>query len=334
MNWKKNLTVFVVLGLVLLGTLAMSGCTGNDENKLTQTGSSTVLPLAKAWAEEYDGASISVSGGGSSHGLNALLKGEADLGDASRQLKPEDIKNVGGDSSKVTENGTVTGPINVNGKEVTPTKWVVAYDVLTVIVNKNNDWVTELNYTQLYHIFTTDDTSIYWDDISGLEDAPHKKISIYAPDEASGTYEYFFESIGGLDNSRLGHDMDGNGKKDYHPSADDNVILDAIKNNKYSIGYFGYAYYKQNKGEINALAISEGDEEAVSPTLEKVAEYPMSRPLHIYTDGVSEEGSTVNDYLRYILSDEGQSIVPDVGYVRVEDVNPDLGQKQLERLGK
>ncbi|MBS3816623.1 MAG: substrate-binding domain-containing protein [Candidatus Thermoplasmatota archaeon] len=333
MRWNKKLTVVAVFGLLIAGTLVMSGCTGSDDNQLNQTGSSTVLPLAKAWAEEYDGAQISVSGGGSSHGISALLKGEADLADASRQLKPEDIEKVGGDPSKVTDNGTVTGPIKVNGREVEPTKWVVAHDVLTVVVNNQNDWVDELNYTQLYHIFTTDDTSIYWDDVSGLDDAPHKKIRIYAPDEASGTYDYFFESIGGLDNSRLGHDVDKDGKKDYHPSADDNVILDAIKNNEYAIGYFGYAYYKQNTEKVNALSIAEEDEEAVPPTTENVADYPLSRPLHIYTDGVPEEGSTINDYLRYVLSEEGQSIVPGVGYIKVGDVSPGLLQHQLDRLG-
>ncbi len=332
MKPKKSIMAVLVLGLLVLGTVAMSGCTENDGANLNQTGSSTVLPLAKAWAEEYDGAQVSVSGGGSSHGINALLKGEADLGDASRHLKPEDIENVGGDPSKVTDNGTVTDPIKVNGNDVRPTKWVVAFDVLTIVVNNQNDWVSELNYTQLYHIFTTDDTSIYWDDVSGLEDAPHKKISIYAPDEASGTYDYFFENIGGLDNSRLGHDVDGNGKKDYHPSADDNVILDAIKNNKYSIGYFGYAYYKQNTDEVTALSISEGDSEAVPPTPENVADYPMSRPLHIYTDSVPETGSTINDYLSYVLSEDGQEIVPEVGYVKVGDIKPGLLQEQQSRL--
>lgn len=330
---NKSIMVLTVIGLLLVGSLVMSGCMESDENKLTQTGSSTVLPLAKAWAEEYDGAEISVSGGGSSHGLNALLKGEADLGDASRHLKPEDIEKVGGDPSKVTDNGTVTGPINVNGRNVEPTKWIVAHDVLTVIVNNQNDWVSELNYTQLYHIFTTDDTSIYWDDVPGLENAPHKKISIYAPDEASGTYDYFFESIGGLDNSRLGHDVDGDGKKDYHPSADDNVILDAIKSDEYSIGYFGYAYYKQNTDEVNSISIAEGEEEAVPPTPERVADYPLSRPIFIYTDGVPEEGSTINEYMRYVLSEDGQSIVPQVGYVKVEDVTPGVLQEQKDALG-
>jgi phosphate transport system substrate-binding protein len=300
---------------------------------LIQTGSSTVLPLAVAWAEVFDKADISVSGGGSSHGLNALLLGEADLGDASRVLKGSDYENVGGNPSDVNSDGTVKA--SVNG--ILPTKWVVAYDVLAVVIHNTNTWATQLNFTQLSKIFTDDTPAIYWDEVPGLTAAPHEKIEIYAPDEASGTYDYFFESIipnWGKDTQQIHTRLDlGDGV--YHPSADDNVILNAIKVNQYAIGYFGFAYIMENPGQVKVVKIAKTSN-YVEASLDNVANYPMARPLHIYTDDIPDittaKGNAINQYLLFILSDEGQEIVPEVGYVKLDLVDPTLITSQRAKL--
>jgi phosphate transport system substrate-binding protein len=314
--------------VIMVGTL-FAGCLGGGEDKpkIFQTGSSTVLPLAVAWAEEFEDADVSVSGGGSSHGINALLKGEADLGDASRAMKGSDYEKVGGDPDLVKADGTATGPAN----GVWPQKWVVAFDVLTVVVNKNNDFVSELNYSQLYKIFVADDPAIHWDDVPGLTDAPHEEIEIYAPDSASGTYDYFFEELvedwgdEGAKQSRLGDGV-------YHPNANDNRILQAVKENEYAIGFFGYAYYIENKDDIKAVAMGEDDEDAYVPSADTVADYPMARPLYIYTDGVPKSGNIINTYLMYVLGDEGQALVPEVGYVPLDLVDANLRTTQLNKL--
>jgi phosphate transport system substrate-binding protein len=320
---------------VIFATI-FSGCTQQSNGEipnLIQTGSSTVLPLAVAWAEVFDKADISVSGGGSSHGLNALLLGEADLGDASRLLKGSDYEKVGGNPTDVNSNGTVNAPIN----GIFPVKWVVAYDVLAVVVHNNNNWATQLNYTQLSEIFTDDSPATYWDQVPGLTGAPHEKIEIYAPDEASGTYDYFFESIipnWGKDNQQIHTRLDlGDGV--YHPSADDNVILNAIKANQYAIGYFGFAYIKENPGQVKVLKIAKTTT-YIEASLENVANYPMARPLHIYTNDIpdltTEKGNAINEYLKYVLSDEGQGIVSEVGYVKLALVDPTLITSQLAKL--
>ena len=323
----KKLVLIVAITFV---TVTLSGCLGgNEKPTLIQTGSSTVLPLAIAWAEEFDAVEISVSGGGSSHGINALLNGEADLGDASRLLKGSDYEKVGCSADLVNEDGTASAACG----GVLPTKWIVAYDVLAVVVNIDNTWVTQLNYSQLYEIFTDDNPATYWDDVSGLNDAPHKEIEIYAPDEASGTYDFFFEEIipkWGKDDQQANSRLDA-GDGVYHPSADDNVILNAINENKHAIGYFGFAYYKENKDAVSPVWIAEEDDYE-EPSLENVANYPLARPLHIYTDGIPDEGDPVNDYLKYILGEEGQSIVPDVGYVRLNLVSENLVTDQLAKL--
>ncbi len=332
----KNLFVGAALFLVLAVGGIVAGCIDSDEKPtLIQTGSSTVLPLGAAWAEEFDGANIQVSGGGSSHGLNSLLKGEADLGDASRLMKGSDYEAVGGDKTLVKSDGTATGAAPGG---VWPYKWVVAYDVLATVVNNQNTWAANLNYSQLYKIFTDDDPAVYWDEVPGLSGAPHEKIEIYAPDEASGTYDYFFESIikdwgkaTQVAKTRL-ESSDGV----YHPSADDNVILNAIKANKYAIGYFGFAYLIENPGQVKAVNIAKSGTSYVEPSLATVATYPMARPLHIYTNGLPKKdtakGKAIYEYIEYILGDEGQAIVPEVGYVKLALVNPSMASDQLSKL--
>lgn len=324
-NW---MAVFAVSMIVLL-----TGCTSKqgsmDKPSLIQTGSSTVLPLAIVWAEEFDLADISVSGGGSSHGINALLLGEADLGDASRLMKGSDYKKVGCDEGMVKPDGTVNGAC----KGVTPTKWIVAYDVLTVVVNPENTWAKKLTYGQLYKIFTDDNPAAYWDEVPGLTGAPHEKIEIYAPDEASGTYDFFFEKIipnWGKDAQKANTRLEA-GDGVYHPSADDNVILNAVKENKNAIGYFGYAYYKENPGMVDTVMIAE-ETDFQQASLTNVANYPLARPLHIYTNGVPAKGDVINEYLNYILGASGQEIVSEVGYVKLELADAGLAKNQLSKL--
>jgi phosphate transport system substrate-binding protein len=316
---------------VILTMALVAGCLGGGEGYLIQRGSSTVLPLAIAWAEEFDGAQISVAGGGSTHGFNSLLNEEADMADASRLLKGKDYQSVGGDPDWVNEDGTASRPVN----GVLPTKWVVAFDVVVIVINNGNDWAGELNYSQLYTIFTDDDPVTYWDQVPGLDGAPHLKVDIYAPDEASGTYDFFFEQIiprWGKEDQAAGTRLQA-GDGVYHPSSDDNVILRAVQDNRNAIGYFGYAYYVENLESIKAVALAEGDGSHVPPSPEHVVDYPMTRELYIYSDDVPEAGGTINDYLRYVLGEEGQSIVPDVGYVRIDLVDPGIIDKQLQLLG-
>lgn len=340
MNGKRIGIFGLVMAVIIFG-MVFSGCTQNTSTqsnvKLSQTGSSTVLPLAIAWAEQFEGAQISVSGGGSSHGLNSLLKGEADLGDASRLMKSSDYKSVGCDETSVNPDGTATAACS----GVLPTKWIVAYDVLAVVVNNENTWATELTYDQLYKIFTSDNPVVYWDEVPGLKEkgAPHAKIAIYAPDEASGTYDYFFESIikDWGKTTQVAKTRLELGDGVYNPSADDNVILDAVKSNKYAIGYFGYAYIIENPGQLKVVKIAKkSGDEFVEASIENVAKYPMARPLHIYTNGVpnnsTDKGKAINAYLKYILSEEGQKIVPEVGYVKVSLVDPTVIPEQISKL--
>ena len=169
--------------------------------------------------------------------------------------------------------------------------------------------------------------------------APHTKISIYAPDEASGTYDYFFESIikdwgksTQVAKTRLDY---GDGV--YHPSADDNVILDAIRSNKYAIGYLGFAYILENPGQVTVAKIAKNSGDAfIEASFDNVSKYPIARPLHIYTNGIpnksTDKGKAINEYLKFILSEEGQNLVPEIGYVKLSLVDPTIIPTEIEKL--
>jgi len=338
---KPSNNNLLVAGIaVLMVSTAFAGCITGGSNSsgdvsLKQTGSSTVHPLAQAWAQEFTEADIAVSGGGSSHGRNALLTGNAHLGDASSKIGPGDYEKVGCSVSEQQIKSAQSGSHpwkypECNG--VTPTEWVVAWDVLVVVVNPNNDWIDQLSYDQLKQVFTTENTAEKWSEVEGLENAPDEKIEIHAPDAASGTYEFFFEEVAGhTDKSLLAEGSDR-----YHGSANDNVILNKITQNENAIGFFGLAYYIQNEDKIDTVAISEGGENFVEPSFETASEYPITRPLHIYTDGIpSGDDATsqaVKDYLCFGYSEEGQSIVPDVGYVKESDFDPESYSNQQSKV--
>ena len=161
-----------------------------------------------------------------------------------------------------------------------------------------------------------------------------KKIEIYAPDEGSGTFDYFFESIipfWGKENQQANPRLYKNDKV-YQPTSDDNVILNAIKDNEYAIGYFGFAYYVDNPGKIKAVSVADDGSDHIEPSFESVADYPIARPLHIYTDGVPRKGEVINKYLQYIFSAAGQAIIPEVGYIKLSLVNQSIVDEQKKTL--
>jgi phosphate transport system substrate-binding protein len=332
----KNRTLALAVAVLMVGPL-FTGCISGDSGDgvtLEQTGSSTVLPLAERWSDDFTGAQVSVSGGGSSHGINSMLTSEAHLGDASRKMNAGDYTDVGCDVSQDQIAQAQTGDHpwqypECNG--VTPTEWVVAYDALTVVVHPDNDWAQELTFEQLRQIFTTENTAETWDEVEGLEDAPDEEIEIFAPDEASGTYVDFFELI----NADPADSLLAAGSDRYSPSADDNVILNAIAGSENAIGFFGFAYYVENDDLVDAVAIqSDEADEHVEPSFD-AEDYPITRPIHVYTDGIPDgsdaTSETIQDYLRFSLG-EGQRQVSDVGYFPVDDYAPTTHQSMMSQL--
>jgi phosphate transport system substrate-binding protein len=303
--------------VALLTTLTLAGCSQTADGDpaiygtrtggtiqagvINQAGSSTVLPLAEVWADDFGshrGVDVRVAGGGSGAGATGLCNGTLDLGDMSREMRPSEHE-------KCRAN---------NGKDAVQFK--VAFDGLSVVVSKKNTFVNDLSTEQLSHIFRAQDPARQWSDVAaGL---PARDIRLCYPDSDSGTYEYFNEAI-----LHGGHPRSGNGVQQ---SANDNVLVTCIENDADAIGYFGYAYLVANEKRLRAVAV-----DGVAPTPETIADgsyTPLSRPIYIYSSGTPQ--GLLADYFQYVLHPEGgQLLVPAVGYVSVDEATRNQMLNQL-----
>jgi len=246
-------------------------------------GSSTVEPISLKAKEEFknkfSAVNVSVSGQGTGNGFKALAKGECDVSDASRPIKSKELK--------------LCQDAGVKFYEIP-----VAYDGLTIVVNKKNDFVNSLTVEQLKKIFREDMAVKTWKDVD--ESWPDKKITIFAPGIASGTHDYFIEVIGKKDNK--GMRSDGQTTK----SEDDKTLVTGVKQDETAIGFFGYSYFEANKNELKAVPIvNPKTNEAVTPSIETIesGEYaPFSRPLLIYANAENYERAEVQEFVDFYVA--------------------------------
>jgi phosphate transport system substrate-binding protein len=282
--------------LSLLTAIVLSGCTGGGEI-YRQAGSSTVLPIAQAWAEEFEakqsGVSFVVSGGGTGSGFQQFCKGEIQIADASRPIKDSE-------KTECAKNG------------IDPFELEIAIDGLAVVVSKQNTFVHELTVEELNRIWTanTSKQANKWSDLR--PQWPDQRIELYGPGTDSGTFDYFVEVII--------HPFDGKSAKtrsDYTPSEDDHILVQGVRSNAYALAYFGLAYVRDNQATIRALAIDKGEGggpvEPSASNVESGKYQPLARPIFMYTNG--KPTAVLLDYFKFGLGAEGQALVADVGYI-------------------
>ncbi len=285
------LSVLFLLSLTVLGCTsktAPAGSTAQPAGRLIQNkGSDTIVNLALAWAEAYMGSHpdvrISVTGGGSGTGIAALINGTVDIANASRAMKEKEIKNA-----------------QANGTE--PVEITIARDGIAVVVNPSNP-VNELTIDQLSDIYTGKITN--WKELGG-EDRP---IVLTSRESNSGTYVYFLEHI-----VRKG---DKDSKLLFSPEAlllpsSEGISLETSRNPN-AIGYDGLGYVTAEQKTLRIARTTAGP--YVAPSIETVnsGAYPIARPLHMYTNG--QPTGEIKAYLDWILGDEGQAIVRQLGFV-------------------
>jgi len=276
-----------------------NGSSNEQEEKLAGkillNGSSTVYPIALAVAEEFMNlhpeVNIEVASTGSSNGIKAIMNGEADIANASRLIKDEEL-------AKIRENGDDV------------VQMPVAYDGITVVIHPDNDWAEQMTVQQLNLIWQKDSPVQKWSDVD--PSWPDEKINLYGPGTASGTFEYFTEAING--EAKVS-------REDYVPSEDDNVLVQGVSSDKYALGYFGYSYYIDNADRLKAVAIKPADGvDYVSPSTETINDgtyTPLSREIYMYPLKSALERPEVKAFIEFYLSEEGQELVESVGYVRL-----------------
>lgn len=261
-------------------------------------GSSTVYPITEAVAEEYrksqPDVKVSVGLSGTGGGFKKFGRGEIDINDASRLIKDSE-------AAICTEN---------NIKYVGLT---VAFDGLAVLINKENTWVDFFTVEELKKIWEPDAQGkiTKWNQIRSTW--PAEDFHLYGPGVASGTYDYFTEAIVGKSGSSRG---------DYTASEDDNVLVQGIAGDKNSIGFFGLAYYEENKDKLKLVGIDNGKGSGVVlPTSETVKSNlyaPLSRPVFIYVTDAAAKRPEVADFVKFYLTNAAK-LVSDVGYIALPD---------------
>jgi phosphate transport system substrate-binding protein len=276
--------------LVLIA-LVCCGCKpkGTGATVIQNKGSDTMVNLAQSWAEAYrriePAVDVEVSGGGSGVGIAALIKGTIDMATASRNMKDQEI-----DQARQS-----------TGKE--PVDFVVGYDALAVFVHRDNP-LDEITFQQLAEIFAEDGQVTRWSQLGiHLPGRQYDEIVRVSRQSSSGTYEFFRERVLEQEDFKLGS-RDMNGSKE---------VVELVSHVRSAIGYSGMGYATP---EVKMLRVAARDGQAASaPTVESVLsrDYPIARTLHIYTLG--EPGGALKDYVGWIMSDPGQAIVEQAGYV-------------------
>jgi phosphate transport system substrate-binding protein len=280
---------------------------GDLSGSINIDGSSTVFPAAQAFSEEFialaPDVQFSVNASGTGGGFEKFCAGDTDISNASRPIEEDEI-------ALCEENG------------VEFTEFQVATDGLSVVVNIENDWVECITTEQLNMIWGPDSTVTNWSDVDASW--PDEPMDLYGPGTDSGTFDYFTDVING---------EEGASRSDYTASEDDNTLVTGIAGNQYAMGYFGYAYYVENQDTLKVLAVDSGNG-CVEPNPETVAsgEYePLSRPLFMYASNASiAEKPEVDAFFRFVFSEDGQAIVPEIGYVSLSDEQLATEQAELE----
>jgi phosphate transport system substrate-binding protein len=257
---------------------------------IQNAGSDTIVNLAQAWAEEYariePSVSVEVSGGGSGTGIAALINGTANIANSSRKLEPKE--------TELARQQT--------GKE--PREFIVGYDALAVFVHRLNP-LEEITIQQIGDIYREGGPAKKWSDL-GVRNASCKRDRIIrvSRQSNSGTYHYFREAV-------LGKKADFKlGSLDLHGSKD---VVELIARTPCAIGYSGMGYATTH---VKALKIArKAGDPSYPPNIEttQAGTYPIARPLYMYTAGEPEPH--IKAYMDWILTDAGQRLVLESGYV-------------------
>jgi phosphate transport system substrate-binding protein len=291
-NWSRG-----TAAVALFMALTQPGCRKADRGEgsgdggkvsIQSKGSDTMLNLGIAWSEEYRKVAphvdVAVAGGGSGQGIAALSKGTIDVANCSRNMKPEEIE--------MTRKNT--------GKA--PHEFVVGYDALAVYVHRENP-LNEITFEQLATIYAEGGRFTRWPELGVNVPGCNGDIVRVSRQSSSGTYEFFREHVLSNKDFKLGS-RDMNGSKE---------VVELVANTPCAIGYSGMGY---NVPGVKMLKVAaRPDQPAVAPSLENTLNksYPISRPLLVYTLG--EPQGELKKYIDWCLSDAGQKVVEDSGYV-------------------
>jgi phosphate transport system substrate-binding protein len=306
-RFKAYAAVAAVLGGIAAAPLATAQVVKVD-------GSSTVFPVTEAVAEDFQKAKkgavkVTVGISGTGGGFKKFCRGETDVSNASRPIlksEMEDCKKVGVEYIELP----------------------VAFDALTVMVNPKNSFIKSMTVEELKKIWEpgAQGKITRWSQVNpAWPDAP---LKLFGAGADSGTFDYFTEAIVGKAKSSRG---------DFTASEDDNVLVQGISRDVNALGYFGYAYYAENKDKLKAVPIVEkAGKPAVEPSEKSVLDgsyQPLSRPIFIYVNAKSLGKPEVKEFVDFYLK-HGAKLAKEVKYVPLPDRIYAAGQERLSKMQK
>ena len=262
-------------------------------------GSSTVFPVTEAVAEDFQKAKkqqvkVTVGISGTGGGFKKFCRGETDISNASRPI----LKAEMADCAKA----------GVEYFELP-----VAFDALTVVINPKNTFIKQLTIAEMKKMWepASQGKVTRWNQVNPQwPDAPMK---LFGPGADSGTFDYFTEAVVGKSKSSRG---------DFTASEDDNVLVQGVSRDVNGLGYFGYAYYIENKDKLKAVPIVNEKGQAVEPSMEAVLKgsySPLARPIFIYVNAKSLGKPEVKEFVEYYMKN-GAKLAREVKYVPLPDV--------------
>ena len=305
----------IVALMTVVTAFSILGCEKRPQGSaiIKVDGSSTVFPITEAVAEEFQkenpGVRITVGISGTGGGFQKFGAGETDIADASRPIKPSEV-----DLCKQ------------NGIEYI--ELPVAYDGLAVVIHPQNTWARSITVAELKKLWNpaAQGQVKKWSDIRS--DWPSEEIHLFGPGVDSGTYDYFTAAIVGTEHSSRG---------DFTSSEDDNVLVQGVSTDKYALGFFGLAYYQENRDKLRLLPVDDENDGngkgPITPSLETVADgtyQPLSRPIFIYVSTKSLDRPEVAKFVGFYLA-HAAKLVKEVGYIPLSQQAYSLAQARVDK---
>jgi len=283
-----------------ISAIFVAGCSDSEDNRNASDaivridGSSTVYPVTEAVSEEFQREQkirVTVGISGTGGGFKKFCRGEIDIAGASRPILQNEMQ-------ACQEAG------------IEYIELPVAYDALTVVMNPKNDFIESMTVAELKTLWGPEAQQkiLTWNQVNPAW--PNKEIQLFGAGADSGTFDYFTEAIVGKAKSSRG---------DFTASEDDNVLVQGVSQDVGALGYFGYAYYEENKDKIKAVPIvAKEGEQPVSPSMQTVMDgtyQPLSRPVFIYVKAESAKNKpAVKAFVDYYLANAPE-LVAEVKYI-------------------
>jgi phosphate transport system substrate-binding protein len=257
-------------------------------------GSSTVYPVTEAVAEDFQKfkkgtIKVTVGISGTGGGFKKFCRDETDISGASRPIVKKEMQACRAAGIEYIE-------------------LPVAFDALTVVINPKNNFIKQLTIAEMKKIWepAAQGKVMRWNQVnSSWPDAP---MNLFAPGADSGTFDYFTEAVVGKSKSSRG---------DFTASEDDNVLVQGVSRDVNGLGYFGYAYYVENRDKLKAVPIVNDKGQAVTPSMESVLKgsyTPLARPIFIYVNAKSLGKPGVKEFVQYYMT-HGAKLAREVKYV-------------------